>query len=494
MSGRKSSEVSGLLQQCKRARGINEANWYKKTGYNLETAIRNQEEINKIYDYIKQNPIRFDGQNEMDEDLTFILKRLEEMTSRIKRDAYISGINVLKNRWKELMKELNKVDDEAENIRNIIANKPHYCDEEYRRASVLVREYQRITKQILNIVEETDNLEEASTWDYHYANQIKTYIQQLEDYKNDLHSNHSEEMVEADENHDDRVAVIENFIGRINEVGLDTILEFVPEEYEAVKNKVDRLVEVKAETIELEKVKEDIKEFFLTLKLKQEEWKTKKEDLDRSLLRVQKQAREDTYYDPLDYAENGKYANKLHLFDFLAIYEEREYEENFNISMEEAKVRLNIGDLSGAADCIAKASEMLKQASQAAAILQENMVKNIYLAKDMQEAMESLSYEVEVSCIDGNAKNGIKITCSLGDEQIDFDKVLVQEEGNVIVDINHIESRKGTCGTSWKKIAEVMREYNIPITDVRKNGQSLLYASQEKIRLDRREVEDRLPL
>lgn len=496
MSGRKASEVSGLLQQCKKARGINEANWYNKTGYNLEKADRNQEEINKVYDSVKNNPIYLDKQSETDEDLVFIVKRLKDMTAKIKRDTYTAKINTLKNRWKDLMKELSHIDDEAESIRNIIANKPHYCDAEYNRAGALVAEYQRITRQILKIVEETNHLEEASTSGYCYAAQISEYLQQLEGYRRDVQSDPQKDLEEAKEASEEaynRNTLAKEFIGQVNEVGLDVVLEFVPEEYEAIKSKIEQLMEAKTATNqELEKSKEEIGEFFLALRLKQEEWKEKKEEMERSYLRVQKLAMEDTYYDPLDYAENDKYAEKIHLFEFLANYQAAEYEENYKAAMEEAEFLLSAGDFAGVKNCITKAAEAVKQASEKAALWQENMVKNIYLAKDMQEAMESLSYEVEISCIDGNVKNGIKVTCRSGEEEIDFDKVLIEEEGSIVMDINHTESSKGTCGATWREIAAVMREYNIPMTDVRKDGHSLLYAPKEKVRLDRREAKGRL--
>lgn len=67
-----------------------------------------------------------------------------------------------------------------------------------------------------------------------------------------------------------------------------------------------------------------------------------------------------------------------------------------------------------------------------------------------------------------------RVTSMVGDEIIDFDKIDIDDDGNYIVNIDHKESRSGTCGSSWKNIVAKMRSAGVPMTDVKKSGVSIL--------------------
>ena len=89
-----------------------------------------------------------------------------------------------------------------------------------------------------------------------------------------------------------------------------------------------------------------------------------------------------------------------------------------------------------------------------------------------------LGYDVNSEIIDENPDKGFRITCQAGDEIIDFNNVNIDEDGRVIVDIDHTEAVGGTCKNTWPKIVKNLREAGIPVTDITKNGSSILYAQQ----------------
>ena len=55
----------------------------------------------------------------------------------------------------------------------------------------------------------------------------------------------------------------------------------------------------------------------------------------------------------------------------------------------------------------------------------------------------------------------------------------VDEEGKIKIDIDHTESRKGNCGTTWKNLKDKFEEEGIMIQDITKNNRSVLYNSSQ---------------
>ena len=91
--------------------------------------------------------------------------------------------------------------------------------------------------------------------------------------------------------------------------------------------------------------------------------------------------------------------------------------------------------------------------------------------------MRNLGYQVEARMIDGDIDNGFRVIAKIGDEIIDFDKVVTNENGSVNIDIDHTESRKGNCGTTWRELQDKFTDEGIMIQDITKNSKSVLYNS-----------------
>ena len=98
------------------------------------------------------------------------------------------------------------------------------------------------------------------------------------------------------------------------------------------------------------------------------------------------------------------------------------------------------------------------------------------MALELYNIMSDMGYDVGDEIIDGNPDKGFRITCQAGDEIIDFNTVNIDDDGRVIVDIDHTEAVGGTCKNAWPKIVKKLREAGIPMTDVTKNGNSILYS------------------
>ena len=103
------------------------------------------------------------------------------------------------------------------------------------------------------------------------------------------------------------------------------------------------------------------------------------------------------------------------------------------------------------------------------------------MAQDIRNVMRNLKYEASASIIDGDIRKGFRITCKVGDEIIDFEKVIIDDEGKVTMDIDHTESVNGTCGVKWTDLQREFAEQGIFVEDVKKNGASVIKKTQSSM-------------
>ena len=87
------------------------------------------------------------------------------------------------------------------------------------------------------------------------------------------------------------------------------------------------------------------------------------------------------------------------------------------------------------------------------------MLQKAELAAAMQTVMADLRYDITMEIIDDNPNDGFRMVCSIGDEIIDFEKIDIDSDGKIIVDVDHQEARGGTCVTSMREIVSKMRQH-----------------------------------
>ncbi|MFI3211405.1 MAG: hypothetical protein R3Y64_10210, partial [Peptostreptococcaceae bacterium] len=180
------------------------------------------------------------------------------------------------------------------------------------------------------------------------------------------------------------------------------------------------------------------------------------------------------YYDPMDYARNGDKANQIDVVKFLNQFAKGAYVSELNDSIANIKGLIDAEKFDTANEESNKTIEILEKSMAFATLKQENLVKNTTLTLDIRNVMRKMNYEVSATKIDGDITNGFSITCKSGDEIIDFDKVMIDDEGKVIIDIDHTESLTGSCANKWDKIQAAFINEGILMQDVTKNGRSIL--------------------
>ena len=121
------------------------------------------------------------------------------------------------------------------------------------------------------------------------------------------------------------------------------------------------------------------------------------------------------------------------------------------------------------------AIEIAENARQEGLKLQESMLKKTELAGAIQDVMDEMRYDTDLQIINDNPNDGFKITCRVGDEVIDFQRVDIDGDGKIIIDIDHKEGKGGNCANSWQDISRRLNEIGVPVTDVRTAHGSVLH-------------------
>ena len=183
------------------------------------------------------------------------------------------------------------------------------------------------------------------------------------------------------------------------------------------------------------------------------------------------------YVDPVDFRKNGEKAKQIHLFAYLKKYRDTPYEAEFEKLMEAAAEAEEQDTTEGyikAQELYKKAYAKAEEGRNYALNLQEQMIKGDQMAAAIDSVMYfDLKYNVESTLINGNSADGFRVVCSSGGEKITFD-IKYDEDGNPKIALDHKENVSGTCKHSMEGIAKAMRSKGVTITNITKNGQTIL--------------------
>ena len=127
-----------------------------------------------------------------------------------------------------------------------------------------------------------------------------------------------------------------------------------------------------------------------------------------------------------------------------------------------------------------KLNDEIIKISNEADKMKEDMESGFYLALKIRDIMLDRAEfsKANIDLINGNPLKGFKVYTQNGDT-INFDEVKI-DDGKVVVNLDHIEGKAGTCGVRWENIKKIFNEEGIPLTDVTKNGYSVIYHSGVK--------------
>ena len=157
-------------------------------------------------------------------------------------------------------------------------------------------------------------------------------------------------------------------------------------------------------------------------------------------------------------------------------YKNSTTQKEFFDLIREAQNSIENEEFQDANTILGKAKQLYEEISDKADKLRENIEASINLAFKIRKIMlnDLMFSRAKLVAIDDNFVNGFRLECQNGDT-INFEEIRFDEDGKVIVNLNHIENTNGTCGVRWEKMQKVFNEKGIPLTDVTKNGKSVIF-------------------
>lgn len=471
MSGRKSSEVANVLAAGEKVRKHIDDVILEQIKKDRESIVAESKSIEKIKKTVSKE---VNLSNEAIDLMGNKAKNTLEQYKKIQQE--ISNMNAPINGVSALMDELNKVakrqkdaDVEAREIRHAIANKHDYCTPEYEQAQRLVTVYKQCRSKQQDIQNNMMNIAQDTRKMLHDVQGKESQLISLSKQISEMNDIAKKRMAS-----DEQRNKLKQALGNID---IQQAKKFLKEDFVKIKERVEKVIGSEDDVVfqEFSSVYGDLGSFCTNLQEKYEKWLQEKKDAE-SLMGHVEELEDISYFDPIEYYNNDGVGGKKHnLFDFLKKFTgNTAYSNEVGEKLKKAKEYLDAESFDKCMKVLYGAKSIVLQARDEASKLEENMLQKTELAGAIYEVMMDLRYDTYLEPIDGNPNNGYRVTSMVGDEIIDFDKIDIDDDGNYIVNIDHKESRSGTCGSSWKNIVAKMRSAGVPMTDVKKSGVSIL--------------------
>lgn len=483
MSGRKSTEVNGLLARGKDARNAGNANYLKNISTAEKILRTNQKKILEINSRIAEQQMEISKVclSEFPKETQQLKNQFDSLCKANQPMNYEKTLNAFQKKQQELETNLQKADEEAERIRQRIRNKEWYCDEEYRDANKLLKTYKQIAAEKNSLVTEMNQRAQLSNKELiQYQNLEKQILQvcsayrQLEDRANRLAKLHKK----ASEARD----YIHKAIGKIDRQLAE---KFLGNEYRDLKQKCAAFENLSEEEIikRVAAMSEQIGLFENHLNICYEQFLENREKAEEAIRgnRQLLKPENNFFYDPVDYAKNKESARKIDLLEYLADFSEKQEMINrIQSGLSQAEEYLQAERFDEAEKQAQQNQELIRQAAEYASMLQEHLIENFYVAKDIRGVMRQMGFETGAFKIGGNVKNGWKISAkNPGGDIIDFTQVFIDDSGEVKVEIDH--QTRGNCPSKWEDICRALDDVGIHIEKVDVvNGGNVLNRREKK--------------
>lgn len=477
MSGRKSSEVAQVLASSQKGREQTVADvenamaettvFAEKAGANID---RMWEEGNKLTTSPSDEARRY-----FNESAKHLESSLEESRAKIAqgRDC-LAATGEIRQAFLALKTRLAEADSEAAEIRQAIAAKQNgwHCDKEYEQAQKLGCVYQEIFSGYAKILADCGAIR---TRVLARENSARIQLDLARKFDQDL-LNLNEIARKREESNALRAQLQKTW----SALEPDFARKFFKDEYDALSAEVAASANWPDEET-LERYGElagQLENFSILLAEKIAQWQKARVDAAAGLEAMRDLATV-SFIGPIEFFNKGDAGRREELFDFLEHYEGGSPRGKYERIAQAAREAFEREDFAGCGKLVEEGTGLLENARARALKLRENMLNKTYLAAELQKAMNSLGYNTSLGIFDDdNPNSGFRLGCYIGDENIDFDHIDINDDGSVALEINH--KSVGSCGPSWTKIAGRLCELGIPVTDVRMaNGSSVLYGARQ---------------
>ncbi|MGP1601596.1 hypothetical protein [Treponema sp.] len=482
MSGKKAGEVTALLRQGTNTRSAGNANFQRALYQFFDILPHNEQAANKIYEEILNAVCDFSHEAKLEcpEECTQLEKQLEALQAKIHRVSYDTSF--AKHKEEEYKREFESLDRQAARVHDAVRGKSHYCDDEYREAKNILREYQTLISR--------QKGDESFLYSHiSQANRDLSMAENLQDRLNGIRQNVRKINKKAVEivNLRKKAGEGKQFISdTINSIDSAVAQKFLGDQYKEMLEQV---------TFFLKGDDTAVIRDFPAMQKKLSVFKNTLDERYAAFLEV-KQAAEthfnETYglltkgkfYDPVDYAKHGENASEMHIFDFLNNYARGEFVAEINEKFKKAQTALQSESFSEVHDILKLLEPLIAQANEKASLLQEEKLRLIYMMVDLKEVFRNFNYKANLEKKDNGT---FKLRAENGDEYIEMEPDDVSGK----LKIDHHESLSGTCGATWKEIRQACHNNGVLLQDVNKNQQSVIFTSAAQTASSQKETRAR---
>lgn len=477
MSGRKASEVSSLLRSCEMAR--------KNSMDILLDSYNKAENTAKEFNCAKNNllsclkEVSESDMENIKREFPDVAKGFEteiiKITSDVPNDEGTFGDEDVKT-YNRLINSYKTVDEEADKVRRDLTDRMArssngwYFDAEYKRADGVSAKYRSLSKEVSALNKRFNAKSAETAAKTAIANEKIKTAAELEKRIQAMDKKAKEVFKLRQEASLARNTVSDNF----NSIDYAVAKKFLGDEYEELRAKVDGFLKLgdkdavmrcKAVITDTEGYKGRFQVIYSAFLEKQGAAKAKMDSL-------YNRAQNKIFTHPTDEFKTDGKKEKINMLDFLSQYAHKKYVSEISLILDEISGFFDVEKFDELTTKAAEADNLINEALALAVRTHENRIKTIDTALKIKQAMFELGYDVRATKNE-NIDDGYCIECSVGDENIKFDRVTVVDDGKPVIDIFHKESVKGTCGKPWRTIRGKLAGEGVYIEDITKNGISI---------------------
>jgi len=354
--------------------------------------------------------------------------------------------------------------------------------------------------EVANVLSEVEKAQEEIVKNYQTS--IQNNINEIANIKDEIVNNEIDKKIEAikDENLKKTFRNYKTFFNQAekteNELSSilknrDKLIKRAGELRKIIKNKAHYATDEYNEAVKIREQINNYKKELANLKTESEKLKHKVMKLKSFIENVEDifNARKEfveKLYDDIDnklyeeaytLVENiaERKTTKVSKVDYYDHYKKEKNFDKFEKELENIQKLINNNEFDKAEEKLNKLNQGIIKISNEADKMKEDIESAFYLALKIRDIMlERADFsKARIELIDENPLNGFKVYTQNGDT-INFDEIKV-DDGEVKVNLDHIEKAAGSCGVKWESLKKIFNEEGIPITDITKNGYSVIY-------------------
>ena len=477
MSGKKSCEVAAVLKQGEKVRKMTDDIFSKEIADCYERYCTILDDVTNMKNAAADATVELDEEakkmfgvdgKKLVAEFASVKKFFSEQSVTDKGKAVMSEL-------KQLDKKLMAADAQAQSIRDAIRGKDWYCDAEYAQAQELLRTYKGLRSERVNLERHMKKILSDEEQRLSSTRAASSRLKNLSEQATNMNAT-AKKRKQAD-------AFRQELHSALKTIDTANAEKFFKSEFTALKQSMAQFVARGDEGVltSFQKQYSAIADFKARLTERVALWQKQKDDAQAAFERMERVAVQD-FSDPIDSYNGDMNGRRIPLFDYLKKFGGRDLGGEYARQREEAVTLIRQEKFLDSMTIMSSAIDLAESARQEALTVQENMLKKLELAGAIQDVMDDLRYDTDLEIINGNPNDGFKITCNIGDETIDFERVDIDSDGKIVVNVDHTEGRGSNCSGAWNDISKRLNEAGIPLTDVRMaNGASVLHGGQAAV-------------